>query len=288
MACRNPPTIASTGNFAAREVLFYKRKADNCQTLCAHGKWAYETASNPTQGAIAEFTYHGTALLTEDFAMRLRNTATTSLLVTALVIAGGGFVHASPAPQANPVGFKVVRVDDAVVTTLQNGSFQFDDTTNSIAIKDNSGATLETLPLSYTLNGRRYPLRRQLSGDNRILRLTPLADQGTTQLTAVASDLENSRAQQNFMTQLSAATTVGSVVGTIIGAILGGAAGVVVALASCVALLACILIGAPIFVTLASVGGVAGTVLAGGGALVTAGWDYVQTLQARPNTTHWR
>lgn len=240
--------------------------------------------------------------------MNLSKMTVAPLLATAMAVTGAGVCQAEPAHAPAKVNFTVGLVDKTVVTTLDQGTFELARSANSVVIKDNSGGTVESLPLTYTLGGLSYPVRQEISPDKRTLRLTPdtnradavpvatatadsraMSNSGSNvTLKPIASDQENALAQQSFMNQLGIATSVGSIVGTIIGAVLGGVAGLVTALASCVALLACLFIGLPIFVTFATAGGIAGTVIAGGGALVSAGWDYVQTLQAAPGTTHWR
>lgn len=106
----------------------------------------------------------------------------------------------------------------------------------------------------------------------------------------IASDAENSLAQANFTNQLGMATTVGSLVGTAVGVVAGIVLGGLAAGAVCLIppFVTCILTALPIMATVAGVGGIAGTVLAGGGTLVTAGLDYVQTQQAAPGTTHYQ
>lgn len=239
--------------------------------------------------------------------MKIPTVSTAVFVAAAVAVACGGVGHADPgkpAPKPGGVDFTVKQAGNTVVTTVANGSIETDAKTGSVVIKDLSGTTVDTLPSSYTFDGYRYPVRREIFGDKHTLVLTPVTDRAAaTAVTAVpvadnttavlqrkpiASDQENAAAQANFMNQVSVATSVGSIVGTIIGAVVGGVVGAVVALASCLALLACILVGAPIFITFATIGGIAGTAIAGGGALITAGADYLQTMQAPPGTTHWR
>jgi hypothetical protein len=109
----------------------------------------------------------------------------------------------------------------------------------------------------------------------------------------IASPEENTLAQNNFNTQLGIATTAGSLVGTAIGVALGIPIGIIAAGAACAVgalalLIGCFVAAAPAFLAVTSVMGVVGTVLAGGGTLVAAGWDLIQTMQARPHTTHYQ
>lgn len=247
--------------------------------------------------------------------MSFRKLTTAAVLVAAVTIVGTSNGYAEPSPKPGGSGFTVKQVDKTVVATVDKGSFEASSNAESIALKDASGKTIESWPLTYTLDGYRYPIQREISSDKRTVKLTPVTDrskatpgapkpkadkpkaagkaiaaesQTAVRLKPVASDSENALAQASFMNQLGIATSVGTIVGTIVGAIVGGVVGAAVALASCVALLACLLVGAPIFITFATVGGIAGTVIAGGGALVGAGWDYLQTLQAAPGTSHYQ
>ncbi|NUS44215.1 MAG: hypothetical protein HOQ24_11070 [Mycobacteriaceae bacterium] len=170
-----------------------------------------------------------------------------------------------------------------------------------VALKNDKGAVVEKLPLQYRFNNVFFPIKQEISADRRTVTLTPQMDPVSARLIssgqpakpmpqakAIASPEEDRLAQANFMNQLGVATTVGSLVGTAIGAVVGGIAGAVIALASCAAFLACLIIGLPIFATFAGAGGIAGTIIAGGGALVAAGQDYVQTMQAPAGTTHYQ
>lgn len=92
-------------------------------------------------------------------------------------------------------------------------------------------------------------------------------------VTPVASVQENNRAGQQFSTELGIATAVGGIGGTFVGAIAGCIVGAVV-----IPAIGCIP-GIPIG---AGVGGVIGTVVAGGGTLIGGGIQLAQTLNAAP------
>lgn len=250
--------------------------------------------------------------------MNLHRMTISAVLVNIVMVAATGIVHAEPA--SHSLDFRAQRIDNSVMLTVGRGNFELArsaiGSTETIAIKDDSGQVVETLPTTFTFNGQRYPVSHDFSADKRTLKLTPVVDrtQATPvaatalpkvtkpslalpvvdkskprlQLKPIASDQENALAQVNFLSQLGIATSVGSIVGTIIGAVVGGFAGAAVALASCIAFLACVVIGLPIFIAFASAGGIGGTVIAGGGALVTAGWDYLQTTMAPAGTTHYQ
>lgn len=254
--------------------------------------------------------------------MHFHRMITGSVLAGALVVAATGIGQADPvtsAASSDGVGFNVKKVDKSVVTTIDKGAFEMAKDAKSVTVKDVSGKAVDSFPLSYTLDNVRYPVKQEISRDRHTLTMTPITDhaKGTAvpassaikaakeakpatelpkvdhskmhvRLKPVASDPENALAQQNFMNQLGIATSVGSIVGTVLGAIVGGVAGAGVALASCVLLMACVIVGIPILIGFAIAGGVVGTTLAGGGALVNAGWDYLQTLQAPAGSTAYQ
>lgn len=245
-----------------------------------------------------------------------------SVLAGVLVVAATGIGQADPSKPAaglGDVGFNVKKVDNVVITTIDKGVFEMAEDAKSVTIKDVSGKIVDSFPLSYTLDNVRYPVKQEISADKHTLKLTPVTDRAkatpvpagsvakTTKvdkpaaglpkvdqsksrvhLKPVASDPENALAQQNFMNQLGIASSVGTIVGTIVGAIVGGVVGAGVGLATCALLLACVIVGIPIFVGFAVAGGIAGTTLAGGGALLNAGWDYLQTVQAAPGSTPYQ
>src|SRR5262249_40946 len=90
----------------------------------------------------------------------------------------------------------------------------------------------------------------------------------------VASPIENQRAMSDFAAKFGLATAIGGLVGTAIGAAIGC---VVTLVAGCV----------PGLVTGAGVGGIVGTVTVGGPALVGAGVELVNTMQAADGSTQW-
>lgn len=93
--------------------------------------------------------------------------------------------------------------------------------------------------------------------------------------TPVASPEENLLAQQNFASQLGLATAIGGFTGTAIGFGIGA----IGFLAGPVALAT--------IPTFATIGGIVGTIVAGGPTLVVAGIDLLNTLNAAPGTTQF-
>lgn len=202
-------------------------------------------------------------------------------------------------------------IKDRVPSSLDAHDIDADvEETPVVAVKDDSGKVATKLPLTYKLNNIDYPISQTVSSDKRTLTLTPVTDPSKIQVSdkpvpvaagdkviplvrqakPIASDAENQLALQSFTSQLGMGTSVGSLVGTAIGAALGFVAGVVVAGSVCLVppFIDCIETAFPIVATVATVGGIGGTVLAGGGALATSGWEYVQTLFAAPYTTKYQ
>ncbi len=206
--------------------------------------------------------------------MMLRKiTAVVVPVVTAVAIAGAGVAHADPA--VPDIGYQTQLVGDTVVTTLTHGSFEL--TGGAVAIKDSAGATVLSLPLAFEQDGLSYPLPGSVSDDGATLSLTAVKDvaAATPVLHPVASEGENQKAMAAFSTQFGIGTAIGSFLGLAVGAavgaigFLGGAFG---------------LATVPVA---AAVGAVIGTLVVGGPALLIAGIDLINTLNAAPGTTKW-
>lgn len=92
-------------------------------------------------------------------------------------------------------------------------------------------------------------------------------------LTSVASPQENDRAFAQFGSQVGVAVTVGGLAGTIAGAALG-----------CVFIAPACPAGA---VTGAGIGGLVGTIAAGGPTLAYSAWELYEVYNAAPGTTRY-
>lgn len=220
--------------------------------------------------------------------MNIRRLTATAVLVIAAMGVGTGVSGADPsAPADKGVDYKTELQDKTVVTTLDGGFFEVSGDGKTVNIKDKaSDKTLVTLPLAVNLGDLSIPLVNKVKDDGKRLELTPDATKATPLtplLKPVASTKENLAAQETFATQLGIATAVGGLTGTAVGAVVG----VGLALAECVAAFACIVAGLPTIGAAAAVGGVVGTLVAGGPTLVVAGIDLIQTLTAPPGTTKY-
>ncbi|MBF6062762.1 hypothetical protein IU500_13735 [Nocardia terpenica] len=253
-----------------------------------------------------------------------RGTAAAAMVIGAMTI-GLGTAHADPAPApAQPsIDYAAKLVDKTVVTKLKGGTFELaekpgapgEDAQQVVNVKDPAGNIAMEMPLDFRFAGVKIPVKSDVKEDGTVLEITPdkpadVVINGAQQVAArpmvpaeelqraedakkqadadaktqaaapvakaqpIASATENQRAMGDFTTKFGLATAVGGFVGTAIGA----AIGCVVTLP-----LACI----PGLLTGAGVGGIIGTVVAGGPTLVAAGVDLVNTLQAPDGTTQW-
>jgi len=223
--------------------------------------------------------------------MKLRKLAAVATMTIAAMGITAGTSYAAPEAPAtqDEINYEANIVDDSVVTVIDAGTFQVSGDGQSVELQDDAGNTVVSLPLAIQLGDLQLPFEREISEDGKTLTLTPSTDleqatpvapedkvtPGLTpvalKVTDVASPDENLAAQQNFASQLGIATAVGGLTGTIIGCIAGGLAGaptVVFALPGCV--------------TGAGIGGVIGTIVAGGPTLVIGGVRLVRTLLAPP------
>ncbi|MFI1913624.1 hypothetical protein [Nocardia sp. NPDC020380] len=225
------------------------------------------------------------------------------------VLAGSASADPAPAPH---IAYSAKLVDKTVVTTLKGGTFALSQALDSdlaaggtqrlaqrdgvavaadgtpvdpakvvnvVDVKDDDGHVLLTLPLEVHLGPIDIPVKPAVEQNGTVLRLTPDKPAGLTftqpvTVQPIASQLENQRAQNDFTTQFSLATAVGTFIGTALGATIGCVATIA---AGCVAGL----------VTGAGVGGIIGTVALGGPTLIASGFDLLNTLNAPAGTTKW-
>jgi hypothetical protein len=216
--------------------------------------------------------------------MKLSKLVVTSALVAVAMGLASGTAYAQPVDETAPgdTNYTVDLEDRTIVTTIDAGAFKVADDGKTVDVLDAADNTLVTLPLSFNLGGLNFPYEQNVDDNGKTLRLVPnldftkaSANSRSIGATTVASPEENLKAQQNFSSQLGIATAIGGFTGTAIGAVVGGLGflGGPVGLAS-------VPLGA-------TVGGIAGTIIAGGPTLVVAGIDLINTLNAAPGTTVW-
>lgn len=220
--------------------------------------------------------------------MKLSKLVVTSALVAAAMGLASGTAYAAPEAPAAPgtseeIGFESNLEDRTIVTTIDAGVFKVADDGKTVDVLDSKDAVVVTLPLSFNLGGLNFPYEQNVDNDGKTLRLVPQLDltkasanSRSLGATPVASTEENLIAQETFASQLGIATAIGGLTGTAIGAIVVGVSTCVVS-----ALLLCL----PGVATGATVGGIIGTIVAGGPTLLIAGIDLLNTLAAPPGTT---
>lgn len=231
--------------------------------------------------------------------MNIRKTGVSAALAAAVVVAGAGISHADVASTpASPssVTYQARLENKTVVTTIDKGTFVVSKGNKFVAVQDAAGKEVTQLPLTMHLDGKSLPLKYEVSTDRHTLRLTPEAALPANAALATTPDKvkeiasldENQAAANQFLTTVGMGTTVGSLIGLAAGAAIGVVLGVLGAGAACIVLsVGCLVTALPILATVATVGGIAGTVLVGGPALLYAGFDYVSTLTAAPGTSKY-
>lgn len=218
--------------------------------------------------------------------MKLRKLAVTSALVAVAMGLASGTAYAQPAEETAPgdTNYTVDLEDRTIVTTIDAGVFKVADDGKTVDVLDAADNTLVTLPLSFNLGGLNFPYEQNVDDNGKTLRLVPnldftkaSANSRSIGATTVASPEENLKAQQNFSSQLGIATAIGGLTGTAIGVGVGFLLGLPLAG-----------VGGVVTIPIAAtVGGVLGTIAAGGPTLVVAGIDLINTLNAAPGTTAW-
>ncbi|WP_338888952.1 ammonium transporter [Rhodococcus sovatensis] len=216
--------------------------------------------------------------------MKLSKLVVTSVLVAAAMGLASGTAYADPTPDApattENINYESNLEDRTIVTTIDAGVFKVADDGKTVDVLDSADKVVVTLPLSFNLGGLNFPYEQNVTDNGKTLRLVPQLDltkasanSRSLGATPVASTEENLIAQQTFATQLGIATAIGGFTGTAIGfgvGLLGFAGGA---------------IGLATVPLAATVGGIIGTIVAGGPTLVVAGIDLINTLQAAPGTS---
>ncbi|MFE3057999.1 hypothetical protein [Nocardia sp. NPDC059239] len=187
--------------------------------------------------------------------------------------------------------YRAVRDADAVVASVETGGFSVDQILGQAILRDAAGTARDSVPLSFVMDGQRYPIDAAISADGRQLRLTPQLRAGwvpPTALQPIASPLENQLAMNDLLNSVSFGLSAGSLIGTIVGAVIGVGVGLAVAGASCVVLsIGCVLTVLPIVTLVGGAGGIAGLVLGGGPGLINGVWNYYTTMQAAPGASQY-
>ncbi|AHH21503.1 hypothetical protein NONO_c67360 [Nocardia nova SH22a] len=136
-----------------------------------------------------------------------------------------------------------------------------------------------TLPTTFALDGVTHRIDARIGEGGRTLTLTP-----EIAARPVASAMENQLALNDFATLMSRGPVVGTVIGTVVGALVGALVGA----STCLVVgPACIATIPAAILAFAGGGGVAGTVLIGGGTLAVGLWNFLTVLQAAPGQSSY-
>ncbi|MDG3010191.1 hypothetical protein G4X40_08500 [Rhodococcus sp. D2-41] len=216
--------------------------------------------------------------------MKLKKFAATAVLTIASLGVAAGTANAAPvhtdAPGHTPPATQVLP-GIYYTANIENGSVVLRTSSGSLAVKDGQLQILdaqkrvtESVPLSIRKGDLAYPISAKVDGLKATL--TPnLNKAAATPIKPVALPLHQVDAQltqqqqqqqkQNsalstLTTQIGAASAVGGLLGTIVGGLIGLA------------------LGPAGMVTLAGIGGVAGTIIVGGPALIASAVQYFQTM----------
>lgn len=232
-----------------------------------------------------------------------RPTALAAMVIGSLTLSFGTSQAQPAAPETKaPINYGVQLIEKSVVATLGGGTFSIvekdkepaaaaepgmpagepiaeEAKTQVLEIKDRTGLLVASMPLEFSVNGVEVPVASEVKKDGTVVEITPEKPAGldTTHpvsVQAIASPMENQRAQSEFASNFGIATAIGGFVGTAIGAVIGC---VVTIVAGCV----------PGLITGAGVGGILGTIAVGGPTLVAAGVELLNTIQAPAGTTKW-
>ncbi|WP_330256145.1 ammonium transporter [Nocardia sp. NBC_00565] len=186
------------------------------------------------------------------------------------------------APAEHDIEYKITSVERVVTTTLSGGTFVLDHDHSSFTIRDESGAPVMVVPTRFTVGDKVLTVDSALGKDAKELWLTPgELRPAAPAASPVASPVENQAAMAEFSTRLGLAATIGTFVGTAIGLVIGGVTGCIVGLplfgVGCI----------PAAIAGAGIGGILGTIAAGGPVLVLSAVELIDALNAPDGTTKW-
>ncbi|GAC68133.1 hypothetical protein [Gordonia soli] len=220
------------------------------------------------------------------FARRFRALTFVSV-ATAAITAFAGVANAAPAQpvEVGPVHYSVTQTGSGVNLSVSNGSISHNGQT--LSIRNAAGAEVYRMPLNYRLEDRQFPIAAR--GASNSVSLTPVRDvsqsttvdrgeverlRGIARTQVAAPQTRQERDDQalgRLQQQLSLGITVSTLIGTGLGALVGAVAGCVLGVA-----LGCL----PTIPIGATIGGIVGTSLGGGGTLIAAAIQYFNTINS--------
>lgn len=213
-------------------------------------------------------------------SLRLGTIVLAVATAAATAIGASGQVAAAP---ADSVPYTVQRTGSSVRINVDRGAIAVEQ--GILVIRNAVGTPVSRQPLYYFKDSRRFPIAAIASG--RTATLTPVTDVAqSVKLTPAqiaqahparwiidgpqTRQQRDDEALQRFITIVGATMTISSVVGMVIGAILGGVLGCILTTVLCPG---GFLIGL-------SLGSIAGVILGGGGGVIAAGVEYINTINS--------
>lgn len=209
--------------------------------------------------------------------------------VTVAITAFAGVAQAAPTQPAQTT-YDIHTTATSFSITVHNGSIS---TNNGVlAIRNNAGATAFQMPLNYRKEYLQFPIDARTSGNSATLipsrdvaRAVPVNPAEVERLRVEAAKQQKAAGPQTkqerddealarFNQELSAGLSISSLVGTVLGAIVGGVIGCLTGLIA--AIVGCL----PAIPLGASLGGIVGLSLGGGGSLIYSAINYFNTINS--------
>lgn len=156
-----------------------------------------------------------------------KSSIVTAMVVTA-ALCGAGASYAEPAPSDGTVINYQTTLDSdtSTTTTIDAGAFRF--AAGAVAIADDFGTTLASLPLTYSVDGVLHPIEAAIGNDGRQLTLMP--EKAAANATDVSQAVDRQNAWNNAVSEVMIGWNNGGLMATGIGATIGQVVG-------CIALL---------------------------------------------------
>ncbi len=211
---------------------------------------------------------------------------TAIVAVTTALMSGGA---ASAAPANNAVKYKISQLDSKVLLSVTDGTITQDG--NLVSIRNKAGKAVWSMPLTYSLENNQFPIELVKYSSNRaalvpikdLSRATPADAKQVAYSRKVAQDYASNgyrsrqerddAALRRFNSEASAGITITSIIFAVIGVIIGVA---LIGTIGCATIIACV----PALSAGVTLGGIAGTIIGGGGSVIVAGIRYFQTVTA--------
>ncbi|WP_328714268.1 hypothetical protein [Nocardia salmonicida] len=222
--------------------------------------------------------------------MRIKTGTAAAMLTIGAMLASSGMGHTAPEPAAAAgVNYTAEKIDNSAVIRVDAGSLVVDK--DQFQVVSGTGDVLASLPLTYNLDGKSFPIEAAIDGNTA--KLTPVTDPAratAAPIAAPAADIAEAQTRaerdKEAFTKMDAqvrfAVTMGAIVGAVVAGTVGCVVGGIVAvptavltavfgpLAGCVA-------GA---LVMAPVGAIGGTLFVAAPVAVASVIQYLSTVNA--------